>query len=164
LRPLASLAGAHHERLDGSGYYRGVGADELTMLQQVLATADAYTAMRQARPHRPPLSATAAAAALAADVQAGRLDRRAVSAVLAAAGQPARRAPSRWPAGLTHREVEVLRLACRGATKQIVAQRLGISAKTVNRHLENSYAKIGVTTRAAAALYAMEHDLLLSPC
>ncbi|WP_433384706.1 HD domain-containing phosphohydrolase [Actinoplanes sp. CA-142083] len=142
LRPLAAPAGAHHERLDGSGYYRGVGAGELTLTQQVVATADAY-----------------ATGTLLAEARAGRFDRQCADAVLAAAGEPVP-PPPRWPAGLTDREVDVLRLACRGQTKQGVADRLGISAKTVNRHLESSYAKMGVSTRAAAALFAMQHGLL----
>jgi HD-GYP domain-containing protein (c-di-GMP phosphodiesterase class II)/DNA-binding CsgD family transcriptional regulator len=160
LRPLAALAGAHHERADGSGYYRGVGADELDLARQVLGAADAYAAMTQRRPHRAALTGRAASGELTAQAMAGRLDPRAVSAVLAAAGAPVPPRPPRWPAGLTDREVEVLRLACRGATKQIVGTRLGISAKTVNRHLESSYTKLGVSTRAAAALAAAGHGLL----
>ena len=163
LRPLAALAGAHHERLDGSGYYRGVDGRELTVLHQILAAADVYAAMRQPRPHRPARTAAEAADELAAEVRAGRLHPRAVSAVLAAAGEPAPQRLTRWPAGLTDREVDVLRLACRGATKQAVAAQLRISAKTVGRHLENSYAKIGVSSRAAAALYAVDEGLLETP-
>lgn len=163
LRPLATMAGAHHERLDGSGYYRGVGGPDLGTLHRLLAAADSYAAMRQARPYRPGLDARAAGVELAREARADRLDARAVSAVLAASGQGHPGPPIRWPAGLTDREVDVLRLACRGATRQAVAGQLRISAKTVSRHLENSYAKIGVTTRAAAALYAVEHGLLDRP-
>ena len=75
-----------------------------------------------------------------------------MAAVLATAGQHRPRRPSSWPHGLTDREVQVLRLACRGATKAAVGRELGIAPKTVNRHLESSYAKLGVSTRAAAAL------------
>ncbi len=64
------------------------------------------------------------------------------------------------PAGLTEREVDVLRLAARGYTNRAVATRLGISAKTVGHHLEHIYAKAGVTTRAGATLFAVEHGLL----
>jgi HD-GYP domain-containing protein (c-di-GMP phosphodiesterase class II)/DNA-binding CsgD family transcriptional regulator len=160
LRPLAALAGAHHERADGSGYYRGVGSTELGVPRQILAAADAYAAMTQPRPHRPALTAAAAGTQLSAETRAGRFDPRAVSAVLAAAGAVRPTRLPRWPVGLTDREVEVLRLACRGATKQAVGARLGISAKTVNKHLESSYAKLGVTTRAAAALAAAGHELL----
>lgn len=152
LRPLASLAGAHHERCDGSGYYRAVGGAELSDAQQILAAADVYAALRQQRPHRPAPVAEAATAQLREEARCGRLAPRAVAAVLAAAGRPRPARPSVWPADLTDREVQVLRLACRGATKQAVGRALGIAPKTVNRHLESSYAKLGVSSRAAAAL------------
>ena len=157
---LAALAGAHHERLDGSGYHRGSTALTAGLPARVLAAADVYQAMSQDRPHRPRLRPAAAVAELSAEVAAGRLDARAVGAVIAAAGVRATRLPSRWPAGLTDREVDVLRLACRGMSNREVAVRLVISAKTVGRHLENSYAKIGVSSRASAALFAVANGLL----
>jgi DNA-binding NarL/FixJ family response regulator len=64
------------------------------------------------------------------------------------------------PAGLTDREVEVLRLIARGRLNKQVAATLGISPKTVGRHVEHIYAKAAVTTRAGATLFAMEHGLL----
>ena len=157
---LAALAGAHHERLDGSGYHRGSTALTAGLPARVLAAADAYQAMSQDRPHRPRLHPAAAVDELSAEVAAGRLDARAVGGVLAAAGARATRLPSSWPAGLTDREVDVLRLACRGMSNREVAARLVISAKTVGRHLENSYAKIGVSSRASAALFAVANGLL----
>ncbi len=96
---------------------------------------------------------------LEAEAERG-LDADAVSCVLAAAGQRAAFSPARWPADLTDREVEVLRLIARGRSNREVAARLFISVKTVGRHVENLYAKIGVSSRAAAALFAMEHRLL----
>ena len=96
---------------------------------------------------------------LEAEVDRG-LDADAVSCVLAAAGQRAAPSPSTWPAGLTAREVEVLRLIARGRSNREVAERLFISPKTVGRHVENVYVKIGVSSRAAAAVFAMEHRLL----
>jgi HD-GYP domain-containing protein (c-di-GMP phosphodiesterase class II) len=160
LRPLARLAASHHERLDGSGYHRGSTAPALGMEERVLAAAHGWCAMLQDRPYRAALTPGEAGRELADEVGAGRLDRRAVAAVTAAAGQLPSRLPRQWPDGLTDREVEVLRLACRGASRQEVATRLSISAKTVSRHLENGYAKARVSTRAAAALYAVEHGLL----
>jgi HD-GYP domain-containing protein (c-di-GMP phosphodiesterase class II) len=157
LRPLARLAGAHHERRDGSGYHRGAADPDLDREQRVLAAADVWSALLQERPHRPALDPDAATAVLTEEVRAGRLDARAVAAV---AGIPFARLPTAWPAGLTDREVEVLRLACRGTSREVVAGRLGISPKTVSRHLEHAYLKIGVTTRAGAALYAVAHGLL----
>jgi DNA-binding NarL/FixJ family response regulator len=92
-------------------------------------------------------------------VKAGRLDDVAVRGVLAAAGHrvPRRRA---GPAGLTEREVEVLRLAARGLTNKDIAAVLVISPKTVANHIEHIYAKIGASTRAMAGLFAMKHGLL----
>jgi ATP/maltotriose-dependent transcriptional regulator MalT len=66
------------------------------------------------------------------------------------------------PAGLTEREIEVLRLVAGGKTNLEVAAELYLSAKTVSRHLSNIFAKIGVTSRAAATAFAFEHDLVAS--
>jgi HD-GYP domain-containing protein (c-di-GMP phosphodiesterase class II) len=158
LAGLAGVAGAHHERLDGSGYHRGTSAAETGLPARVLAAADAYHAMTEPRPHRPALPAAQAAQQLAREASAGRLDAHAVTAVLEAAGQPAPRITH--PAGLTERECEVLGLLARGLQTKQVARALGISAKTADRHIQNTYAKLGVSTRAAAALYAMEHGLV----
>ena len=160
LRPLAALAGAHHERQDGSGYHRGSRGAALGTGERVLAAADVYLrhgagppAPARAGRRRPPR-------VLADEVSAGRLDPRAAKAVAAVGGQPApagcrrlaRRAHrprgGRAPPGLP------------GSVTAVRGPRLGISAKTVSRHLEHSYVKIGVSTRAGAALYAVAHGLL----
>lgn len=159
LAPLGRLGGAHHERIDGSGYPRGTR--DLGRLPAVLAAADVVAALGAARPHRPALPADRIAEAVGAEVAAGRLDRAAAGAVLGAAGQrSSSRARASWPGGLSDREVEVLRLIARGRTNKEVARQLQLSVKTVGRHVENLYAKLGVHTRAAAALVAMEHRLL----
>ena len=80
--------------------------------------------------------------------------------MLAAAGQATRPRQVARPAGLTEREVDVLRLLTRGMSNREVAGTLGISPKTVGRHVENLYAKAGVSSRAAAAVFAMENDLV----
>jgi DNA-binding NarL/FixJ family response regulator len=126
----------------------------------VLAAADAFHAMCEQRAHRPPLGQEAAADELEGDVRAGRLDGEAVAAVLGAAGQRAVRARREWPAGLSDREVEVLRLIARGSSNRAAAAELGLSPKTVGHHVQHVYSKIGVSTRAGAALFAMQHDLL----
>jgi HD-GYP domain-containing protein (c-di-GMP phosphodiesterase class II) len=155
LRPLGALAAAHHERLDGSGY--PAGATELPQLAQVVAAAEAYAGMTEARPHR----AALVEASAAAELRAAALDTRAVEAVLAAAGhrdaQPVKR---ELPAGLSEREAQVLALVARGHANKAIAARLGISPKTVGHHVSHVYGKIGVSTRAAAALFAVEHKLL----
>jgi HD-GYP domain-containing protein (c-di-GMP phosphodiesterase class II) len=162
LGELAQLAGSHHERLDGSGYHRGIGAGELDLPARLLAAADVVAAMGEARPHRPALDPAEIARTATAEVTAGRLDGTAVDAALAVAGHPARvrHRARHWPAGLSDREVEVLRLIARGSTNRQVAKLLFLSEKTVGRHVENVYAKLGVSSRAAAALFAMEHQLL----
>jgi DNA-binding CsgD family transcriptional regulator len=157
LAALAPIAGAHHERLDGSGYHRAATGAVLTPGARLLAAADAYRAMTAPRPHREPLAPERAADVLGEETRHGRLDADAVAAVLEAAGQSAPRIER--PCGLTEREAEVIGLlACGLHTKQ-VARALGISVKTADRHIQNAYAKIGVSTRAAAALFAMEHGL-----
>jgi HD-GYP domain-containing protein (c-di-GMP phosphodiesterase class II) len=160
LAPLAAIAGMHHERLDGSGYHRGNTAAALSPAARLLAVADAYQAMTQARPHRPARSPDEAAAQVRGDVAAGRLDREAADAVLQAAGHqvaPVRRV---WPDGLTDREVDVLRLISRGLNKRQVAAALVIAPATVDHHIRHIYEKIGVATRPGAAVYALEHGLL----
>ena len=67
--------------------------------------------------------------------------------------------PSGLPAGLTAREIEVLRLVGTGMTNRDIAATLVISQHTVARHLQNIYAKLGVPTRAAATAFAFEHGL-----
>jgi DNA-binding CsgD family transcriptional regulator len=68
-------------------------------------------------------------------------------------------AASSYPAGLTDREVEVLRLVSQGLTSARIAEQLVISPATVNTHLRNIYDKLGVSSRAAAARFAVEHGL-----
>jgi HD-GYP domain-containing protein (c-di-GMP phosphodiesterase class II) len=159
LAPLGAIAVQHRERLDGSGYPRGLSGAAISRSARVVGVADAYQAMREPRPHRPARSAEEAAAELRGDVNAGRFDVEAVEAVLAAAGH---RVPRRrdGPAGLTPREVEVLRQLARGLSNKEIAERLVISPKTVGNHVEHIYAKIDASTRAAASLFAMQHGLL----
>ncbi len=73
---------------------------------------------------------------------------------------PALEDPSTYPAGLSAREVEVLGLVARGLTNAQIAKELFISPRTVNRHLNSIYQKIGVGSRAAATRFALEHDLV----
>jgi HD-GYP domain-containing protein (c-di-GMP phosphodiesterase class II) len=157
LATLAPVATAHHERLDGSGYHRGTAAAALSPPARLLAAADVYHATTEPRPHRKALSPEQAAESLGQEAGAGRLDAGAVAAVLEVAGQEVPRIDR--PAGLTEREAEVVGLLARGLQTKQVARELGISVKTADRHVQNAYRKIGVSTRAAAALFAMEHGL-----
>ena len=159
LKRLGLIVGQHHERLDGSGYYRGVGAAGLSPSARILAAAEACRGMVEDRPHRKALSADHAAATLRAEARAGRFDDGAVAAVLEAAGHVIRGAHRPLLAGLTEREVEVLRLIAGGQTTKEIARALGISPKTAGNHIQNLYPKIEVKTRAGATLYAIEHGL-----
>ena len=153
------IAARHHERLDGSGYPRGLTAATLTPPDRLLAAADVYHAMTEPRPHRAPLDPGQASRELRAEVAGGRLDSESAEAVLAAAGHrvPARRV---WPGGLTAREVEVLALLARGHSTREIAQALVVTPKTAANHIEHIYTKLGVSSRAAATLYATQHGLM----
>jgi HD-GYP domain-containing protein (c-di-GMP phosphodiesterase class II) len=159
LGPLGAIAVQHRERLDGSGYPRALVGATISVPARIIGTADAYQAMREPRPYRPARSDVEAAAELRADVRAGRLDADVVEAVLGAAGHRTVRRRE-GPAGLTQREVEVLRLLARGLSNKDIAGELVISPKTVANHVEHIYAKIGASTRARASLFAVQHGLL----
>ena len=155
LAPLADIAGRVHERLDGSGYHRGNASAPAEACW--LAAADVYRACREDRPHRAAMDSDAARQVLLDDVAQGRLDRAAVDAVLAAAGQPA--VPPAADDSLSPREHEVLRLLVRGLSNKVIARELGISPRTVQHHTIHIYGKTGVQSRAGAALWAVEHGL-----
>jgi HD-GYP domain-containing protein (c-di-GMP phosphodiesterase class II)/DNA-binding CsgD family transcriptional regulator len=159
LAPLAEIAVQHRERLDGSGYPRGLAGSAISRPARILGAVDAYRSMRELRPYRPTLTAEQAAAELQADAGSGKLDAEAVAAVLAAAGHPVGRRRE-WPAGLTAREVDVLRLVARGLSSKQIAAQLVITPKTARNHIEHIYAKIGTSSRVGASLFATEHGLL----
>jgi HD-GYP domain-containing protein (c-di-GMP phosphodiesterase class II)/DNA-binding CsgD family transcriptional regulator len=158
LRPLAEMAAGHHERCDGSGYHRGVGAAELAAPARLLAAADVFAAVTESRPHRAAVGTAEAARLLDAEAAAGRLDADACGAVVTAAGLP--RPRRAWPCDLTDREVDVLRLAARGLSNRAIAACLSISDRTVGHHLAHAFDKTGRRTRAGVAVFAMEHGLL----
>jgi HD-GYP domain-containing protein (c-di-GMP phosphodiesterase class II) len=159
LAPLGAIAVALRERLDGSGYPRRLSGASIPLAARVLGAADSYQAMCEPRPHRDPLDSEQAATQLRSEVKAGRMDGDVVEALLGAAGhRVARRREG--PAGLTAREVDVLRLVSRGLSSKEIASRLVISPKTVRNHVEHIYTKIGVSNRAGASLFALQHGLL----
>jgi putative nucleotidyltransferase with HDIG domain len=163
LDEVAEIVALHHERLDGSGYHRGARAAELGAESRLLQAADVYHALIEERAHRPAHSPEAAARVLSEEVRSGRLDRAACDALLAAAGHAALGVRPATPDGLSERELEVLVLLARGLSNQVIGQRLFISPKTVKNHVAHIYAKTGVKTRAAAALYAVSRGLLAKP-
>jgi HD-GYP domain-containing protein (c-di-GMP phosphodiesterase class II) len=159
LAELADVASQVQERLDGSGYPRGLTGPAISPAGKLLAAASVYRSLQEARPHRAGMAPDVAAIHLRDEVRDGRLDAEAVEAVLAAAGhQPQKRPPA--PAELTPREVEVLRLIARGLTSAQTASELGIQPRTVNTHIEHIYAKIGASNRSVATLFAMQHGLV----
>lgn len=160
LEPLARIAGMHHERQDSSGYHHGASGAEIPAQARLLAVADAYQAMTQDRPYRAALAPEAAARELEAATRAGRYDPECTRAVIQAAGQRPSRSRSPWPRGLSDREVEVLRLVARGLSNRQIAATLVISPRTAEHHVQHVYTKIGASTRAAAAMFAMERGLL----
>ena len=160
LSGLSDLASSHHERIDGTGYHRGISGGHLSDSARILAAADVLAALTAERPYRSARTLEEAARVLKEEANDGLLDPKAADWVVAAAGGPPARAGSPNPGGLSDREVEVLRLLARGHTNRRLGEELFISPKTVGRHVENIYAKIGVSTRAGATVFAMEHRLL----
>lgn len=161
LQPLVAVAGAHHERADGSGYHRGVGADATSPAAALLEAAEVYVGLTTERADRPAWSPDSAAVELRRLVVEGGLLAEPVEAALAAAGHEPRRVPrSRNPAGLSDREIEVLQLVARGLTTKQVAERLYLSPKTVDHHIQHVYTKISVSTRAAAALWGVQNGVV----
>jgi DNA-binding CsgD family transcriptional regulator len=158
LNPVAS---AHHEKCDGSGYHKRVCAGAENQGACVLAATEVYVGMTSDRADRPAFAAEEAVLRLVAQRV---LEPRATNAVLAATGHggPATPAPGRPqnPGGLSRREFDVLDLAARGLTTKAIALRLHISPKTADHHIQHIYHKIGVSTRAAAALWAMQNAVV----
>jgi HD-GYP domain-containing protein (c-di-GMP phosphodiesterase class II) len=159
LRELGAIVAHHRERLDGSGYPHGLSGNAIALPSRILGAADVYQAMCEPRPYRPRLDPQAAARELRQEVTRGRLDAESVEAVLAAAGHrtPRRR---RSQAGLTAREVEVLRLLARGASNKQIAAELVITRRTAGSHVEHIYRKIGASNRAQASLFAVRSGLI----
>src|SRR5439155_22402733 len=139
---------------------RASAGQALSPAARIMAAADAYQAMTEPRPHRPALFSEQAADEVRREVRTGRLDGDAVQAVLAEAGHRGARARRERPAGLSEREVEVLRLLARGFSNRVMAEQLYLSSDTVKHHIQHIYAKVDVSTRAGATLFAMEHGLL----
>jgi DNA-binding CsgD family transcriptional regulator len=164
LSELNPVASAHHEKCDGSGYHKRLRADTADLATCVLAATEIYVGLTADRADRVAFPAEQAAAELRSLASQGMLEYRATQAVLAAAGhaEPKPPTPSRPnnPSGLSRREVDVLRLASRGLTTHQIAEKLFISAKTADHHIQHIYDKIGVSTRAAAALWAMQHAVV----
>jgi HD-GYP domain-containing protein (c-di-GMP phosphodiesterase class II) len=160
LADAARIAALHHERMDSSGYHRSAPASELSTSARLLAAADCYHALTEERPHRPAFPMDTAARMLREEATSGRLDSASVRDVLESAGHRVPRARHDLPAGLTEREVDILRLVAAGNTIKQAAHLLSVAPKTVDAHLQHIYGKVGCTTRAGATVFAMQHGLL----
>jgi DNA-binding CsgD family transcriptional regulator len=164
LAALNPVACAHHERCDGSGYHKGLRAASGDPGACVLAATEVYVGLTTGRADRPAFPEADAAAELRRLESEGLLESRATRAVLVAAGhgEPAGRVRRRpqHPGGLSRREVDVLRLASRGLTTREIAEQLVISPKTVDHHIQHIYGKIGASTRAGAALWAIQNEVV----
>jgi HD-GYP domain-containing protein (c-di-GMP phosphodiesterase class II)/DNA-binding CsgD family transcriptional regulator len=160
LRYLAEVASSHHERLDGSGYHRRVEARSLSPEARLLAAVDVFRALLEARPQRAALTIDEAIAEINRSAAEGRLDGACVRAVIEATGRADKSGRTAWPAGLTDREVEVLRLLAGGRSNKQIAHALTLSPKTVGRHVEHIYSKLNVSTRAGATLSAINLGLV----
>jgi HD-GYP domain-containing protein (c-di-GMP phosphodiesterase class II)/DNA-binding CsgD family transcriptional regulator len=158
LAALAPIAASTHERFDGAGYPRGIAGETVPLLGRILGVADRYQAMLEPRPHRPALDRSHAAERIRRGAREGEIDPTVIAAVLT--GTHVGRRHANGPAGLTPREVEVLVLAARGSTTRQIARQLGITPKTAGNHIEHIYSKIGVSSRAEAAMFAMQHRLV----
>jgi HD-GYP domain-containing protein (c-di-GMP phosphodiesterase class II) len=158
LSGVASVAMAHHERPDGAGYHRGLDISSLTPASRLLAAASAFQSKIEPRPYREAMSPGEATAVLVDKAKQGGFDPAMVIAIASASGQspPA----IERPAGLTEREVEVVGLLARGLQTKQIARQLDISPKTVDRHIQSGYRKMGVSSRAAATLFATENGLV----
>jgi HD-GYP domain-containing protein (c-di-GMP phosphodiesterase class II) len=159
LARIGAIASMAQERCDGSGHHRGLSGAAIPLTGRLLAAACAYRTMIEPRSHRAALRAKQAVSELHAEVRAGRLDADAVESVLAAAGQSHGKRRG-GPAGLTPREIQVLQLIARGASTRQVAQRLEITPKTADTHIERIYTKTGASTRSTVTLFAMKNGLL----
>ena len=160
LARFGSLASLHHERLDGSGYHRGLPSASQFLAARILSAADVYHSLTEARPYRPAFAPEAAMHEIQLQVRADKLDVDAVNYILSAAGHRLKPMRKQIVAGLSERELDVLRLLSRGLTIKQMAAQLVISEKTVDSHIQHIYNKIGVSTRAGATMFAMENNLL----
>lgn len=164
--PVVPLIAAHHERMDGRGYYRGLSGSQIPIGARIIAVADRFDDLSHQMPDHPPLDAGTALDRMREEVGDGlgpEAFEALVQTVLAGDSAPPTRVRSRrqtWPAGLTEREVEILRLVSKGLSRREIARELILSEHTVRHHLEHIYNKVGVSTRVAATLFAVEHDLL----
>jgi putative nucleotidyltransferase with HDIG domain len=156
LAALAPLVASHHESIDGSGYHRQLAGDQIPLGGRILRLADAY--VLQMRGQADPEAALQDLRGLVgSEIDADCFE--ALSGREVGARQAARLNEPDRVGGLTAREVEVLQAVAGGLSSREVAQRLVISDKTVEHHLEHIYDKLGVSCRASAVVFAVHNGL-----
>ena len=163
LGPIVPLVAAHHEQMDGHGYFRGIRGSQIPLGARIIAVADQFDQLTHDAPEHPAMGLEVALDLMTNDVGSGLWPEafQALVEELGGAARPSAKARhSQWPAGLTDREVEVLRLAAKGLSRRQIGGRLFVTEGTIRSHLEHIYGKIGVSTRSTASLFAMEHGLL----
>ena len=155
---------AHHERIDGQGYHRGLPGAQIPLPAQIIAVADRFDDLTHDQPDHPALEVDEALGIMRQEAGPGLAPDafRALAEELGGLTRPTRQRAHQheWPAGLTDREVEVLRAVAKGLNRQEAAKALFVSEGTVRSHLEHIYTKIGVSNRSGATLFAVEHGLL----
>ena len=154
------LAANAYERLDGSGYFRGLEGDALPAEQRLLAAALVWQALRCERPWRPAFTDSDAERLLLDEAAQGRFDPQACQAVIAAARGESTVAARVNGSPLTDRETQILQRISMGGSNKEVARQLGISPSTVRTHVESVFRKLHCTTRAAATLKALTLGLI----
>jgi HD-GYP domain-containing protein (c-di-GMP phosphodiesterase class II) len=160
-RPAAGLVIEHHERMDGSGYPHGLEGSRIASGARILAVANEFDELTHAAPGRDAFDPDDALRAMRSGAGFWPAALDALRDDLAGEPPPARRARLHdWPAGLTDREVEVLRLLASGHTRRQIGEALVVTDSTVRAHIEHIYNKAGLSTRSAATLFAVEHGLL----
>ena len=164
LEALIPIVGAHHERMDGQGYHLGLSGAQIPPEAQIIAVADRFDELSHDQPDHPALELDEVVRVMREEV-GPRLAADAFQALIEELGGVSQRSRQRvrqqeWPAGLTDREVEVLRLVAKGLNRREAAKALFVSEGTIRSHLEHIYGKIGISNRSAATLFSMEHGLL----
>ena len=166
LAPVVPLIAAHHERMDGKGYYRGLSGSQIPLGARIIAVADRFDELTHDTPDDPAIEQEAALQRMSDEVghalcpdafQALAEELRTPGS--ASLSRRKNRSPA-WPASLTDREVEIMRLLAKGLNRHEMAKQLVVSEHTIRHHLEHIYSKVGVSTRVGATLFAVEHDLL----
>jgi HD-GYP domain-containing protein (c-di-GMP phosphodiesterase class II)/DNA-binding CsgD family transcriptional regulator len=166
LAPVVPLIAAHHERLDGRGYYRGLSGPQIPLGARIIAVTDRFDELTHDTPDHLAIDPDRALKQMSEEVghalcpDAFEALAQELDADRSALFSKRPKRASGWPAGLSDREVEILGMLAKGLSRREMAKQLILSEHTVRHHLEHIYTKVGVSTRVGATLFAVEHDLL----